>query len=277
MQNKKSKNKKKNQSVQNQKPFDKYDYYIRSVQSPESEVALFRQVFRELKKREPFVLREDFCGTFIVCQEWVRKSPQHRAIGVDLDQEPIDYGRLLAVKNMKANQAERLNIINGNVLNPRLPKADVIAALNFSYYLFKERQMLKKYFRNAFKTLKNDGVFILDCFGGSNCYEPNVEQTNHKSFVYYWDQDSYDPITNDAKFYIHFKRKGEKKREKVFEYDWRLWSIPELRDILTEVGFKKVHVYWEGTTKNGEGDGVFTKSQEGEVCESWVSYIAAEK
>lgn len=276
MQNKK---KQKNHPVApTSQPFDKYDYYIRSVQSPESEVALFRQVFRELKKRDPLILREDFCGTFIVCQEWVRKSPLHRAIGVDLDPEPIEYGRLLAVKNMRANQAERLNIINGNVLSPRLPKADVIAALNFSYYLFKERQMLKKYFRNAFKTLKNDGVFILDCFGGSNCYEPNIERTDHKSFVYYWDQDSYDPVTNDAQFYIHFKLKGEKKRrEKVFSYNWRLWSIPELRDILLEVGFKKVHVYWEGTTKKGEGNGVFKRTQEGEVCESWVSYLAAEK
>lgn len=257
--------------------FDKYDYYIRAVQSPESDVAFFRKVFRELKKRDPLTLREDFCGTFIVCQEWVRKSSRHKAIGVDLDKEPIDYGRLLAVKNLTASQASRVSIINGNVMNPRLPKADMVVALNFSYYLFKERQMLKKYFSNVYKTLKTNGVYLVDCFGGSNCYEPNEEQTKHKSFTYYWDQDGYEPLTSEAKFHIHFKLDGHKKMKNVFSYDWRLWTIPEIKEILSEVGFKKIHVYWEGTTKSGEGDGNFKRVTKGEDCESWIAYIAAEK
>lgn len=260
-----------------QKEFDKYDYYIRAVQSPETDVQFFRKVYRESRKKEALSLREDFCGTFIVCQEWVRKSPLHKAIGVDLDKEPIEYGRLLAVKNLSASQASRINIINGNVLSPRLPKVDMVVALNFSYYLFKERQMMKKYFRNVYKTLNKDGVFLLDAFGGSDCYEPNEEQTDHKDYIYYWDQDSYDPVTGDAKFYIHFKPKGKKKIEKVFSYEWRLWSIPELRELLLEVGFKKVHIYWEGTTKSGEGDGNFKRVSKGEDCESWIAYLSAEK
>ena len=56
-----------------------------------------------------------------------------------------------------------------------------------------------------------------------------------------------------------------------------MWSLPELREILAEVGFKKTHVYWEGTTKSGEGNGVFTRTEKGEACESWIAYIAAEK
>lgn len=136
---------------------------------------------------------------------------------------------------------------------------------------------MRKYFRNVFKTLKNDGVFILDCFGGSNCYEPNEEVTNHKDFHYYWDQESYEPIHSAAKFAIHFKPKGQKKIKNVFQYDWRLWSITELKEILIEAGFSKVHVYWEGTTKRGEGDGVFKRVDIGEDCESWVAYLAAEK
>ena len=70
---------------------------------------------------------------------------------------------------------------------------------------------------------------------------------------------------------------GQKKNERVFTYDWRMWSIPELRDILFEVGFKKTHIYWEGTTKAGEGDGNFTRTEKGESCLSWIAYIAAEK
>lgn len=258
--------------------FDKYDYYIRAVQSPDNDVTFFRKVYRDSRKKEALSLREDFCGTFIVCQEWVRKSSSHRAVGVDLDKEPIDYGRLLAVKNLSAAQASRVNIINGNVLSPRLPKTDLVVALNFSYFLFKERHELKRYFRNVYKTLKGDGVFLLDCFGGMNCYQPNVEQTKFKDYTYYWDQDTYDPVNNHAKFYIHFKPKGRRKVEKVFSYDWRLWTIPEIREVLAEAGFKKSHVYWEGTTKSGEGDGHFKRTEVGEDdCASWIAYISAEK
>ena len=122
-------------------------------------------------------------------------------------------------------------------------------------------------------------MFVCDIFGGSQCYEPNEEETEHinKGFSYYWDQDSWDPVTNEAMFYIHFKRKGEKKREQVFTYDWRMWSIPELREILAEAGFSKSFVYWEGTTADGEGDGDFKQVESGEDCESWVSYVAATK
>lgn len=257
--------------------FDKYDYYIRAVQSPDNDVSFFRKVYRDIRKKDALTLREDFCGTFIVCQEWVRKSTSHRAIGVDLDGEPIEYGRLLAVKNLTASQASRIDIIQGNVLNPRLPKADLTVALNFSYFLFKERKMMVKYFRNVRRTLKKDGVFLLDCFGGMNCYQPNVEQTKYKDYTYYWDQDTWDPITSEAQFYIHFKPKGKRKVEKVFQYDWRLWTIPEIREILVEAGFKKSYVYWEGTTKNGEGDGHFKRVERGEDdCASWIAYIAAE-
>jgi hypothetical protein len=31
----------------------------------------------------------------------------------------------------------------------------------------------------------------------------------------------------------------------AFTYDWRIWSIPEVRDALMEVGFQDVRVYWE--------------------------------
>ena len=56
-----------------------------------------------------------------------------------------------------------------------------------------------------------------------------------------------------------------------------MWSIPELKDILEEVGFKKVHVYWEGTDEDGDGDGEFKRVEKGEDCESWIAYLACEK
>ena len=260
------------------KPFDKYYYYTRSVQSPDADVEFLRNTYKELKGEEPKTLREDFCGTFANSCAWVKMGNQFEAFGVDLDPEPIAYGRKCYFDKLSDGQKGRVHISEGNVLDPKLPKADVVAATNFSYFIFKERSLLKKYFKNVYKRLKDDSIFVLDCFGGSQCYEALEEETDYGDFSYYWDLDEVDPVSNNVMYYIHFKLKGEKKnREKCFVYDWRMWSIAEIREILTEVGFSKVHVYWEGTTKDGEGDGNFTRVQKGEECEAWIAYIAAEK
>ena len=120
--------------------------------------------------------------------------------------------------------------------------------MKFSYFCFKSRDLMKTYFANAYKRLNKDGIFLVDAFGGSQCFAPIEDSVKHDNFTYYWDQVSFDPVSNEALFYIHFKVKG-KKVEKVFTYDWRLWTLPEIREIMREVGFKKTHVYWEGTAK----------------------------
>jgi len=45
---------------------DKFELYVRSVQSPDVEVAFFDRAFRGRYGRRPQVLREDFCGTAAV-------------------------------------------------------------------------------------------------------------------------------------------------------------------------------------------------------------------
>lgn len=260
------------------KPFDRYALYRRAVQAPDVDVEFLVDTYKELRgKKPPRSLREDFCGTFAICCEWVKKNKQHRAIGVDLDFEPLKYGRDQYFLKLKPDQQKRLDIYNDSVLTVRAPKVDLIAALNFSYFIFKQPKDLQRYFRKARQGLKKNGLFVIDCFGGTDCFEPNVERSKISGdFYYYWDQASFDPITNEAMFYIHFKRQGEKRRDKVFSYDWRLWSIPELREHLYAVGFKKVHVYWEGTTRYGNGDGIFKRREKGEDCDGWVAYVVAE-
>ncbi len=62
----------------------------------------------------------------------------------------------------------------------------------------------------------------------------------------------------------------------AFIYDWRLWTFPELTEMLTEAGFRAT-AYWEGTDEDGEGDGVFTATTQGEADAGWVAYLVAEK
>lgn len=256
--------------------FDKYELYRKAVQSAESDVVFIRDTFKELKKKNPQTLREDFCGTFALSTEWIKLNPSFKAIGVDLDPEPMEYGRHHYLSKLKPDQQKRMSLMELNVLNPNMPKADVVIAMNFSYFIFKAREVMKLYFANVYKSVNKDGIFLLDCFGGAQCQGP-IEDTNKlDGFTYYWDQTGFDPVSNEALFYIHF-RVGGQKIERVFTYDWRMWTIPELREILAEVGFKKTHVYWEGTAKDGSGDGVFTRTEKGESCDSWIAYIVAEK
>jgi len=258
-------------------PFDKYYYYQNAVQSPENDAEFLESTYQEIRGQRPKVMREDFCAGFALCCEWVKLHSSYQAYGLDIDPEPIAYGIEHYLSQLSPSDQDRVQIMERDVLGEQLPVADIIAALNFSYFCFKERQQLLQYFKACHRSLDTNGILILDCFGGPSCMEPNMHETEYEDFSYFWDQDSYNPINHHAMFYIHFKRKGEKKRQKVFTYDWRLWSLAELKDIADEAGFSKVHYYWEGTDKHGEGDGVFSKTTEGEICDAWVAYIVAEK
>ena len=256
-------------------PFDKYEYYIRSVQDPEETLGFIDRTYRRIFGRDPLVFGEDFCGTFLLSCDWVKRGPKRRSIGVDLDPEPLVWGMSRLYPALSAQEQTRVQAVQNNVLNPKLPKVDVIGSLNFSYYIFKERETMLAYFKNCRRRLSGKGVLVLDGFGGAETLSPNEEYTDHDGFRYYWDQMSFDPITHDAKFFIHYKRKGEKKRQRVFQYDWRMWTLPELKDVLKDAGFRHVEIHWEGTTKKGEGNGIFRQVTRAESCEAWIVYLVA--
>lgn len=258
-------------------PFNKYELYSQAVQSPEGDVEFYDRVYKSVRKgKKPKVLREDFCAAGAISCEWVKLSRHHVSIGLDLDQEPMSYGLDHYVAQLKPEQQSRVTLIQKNVLSPSLPTADIAVAVNFSYFFFKQRDTLKKYFQNVYNSLNKDGLFVVDIFGGSQCTGAIEDVTKLKNFTYYWDQQSFDPVTHEAYFEIHFRYKG-KKYEGVFSYDWRMWTIPEIREIMLEVGFKDTAVYWEGTDRKGGGNGIFSKVTKGEECESWIAYIAGMK
>ena len=89
--------------------FDRYYHYLESVQSPEEDVRFMAQVARESRgaKTKLRVFREDFCGTFTNCCEWVKLGPDYVAHGVDLDPEPIAYGKANYLNKLTPNQQSR--------------------------------------------------------------------------------------------------------------------------------------------------------------------------
>lgn len=253
---------------------EKHSLYEASVQNAEFEVEFMINNYEQFYGVKPVTLREDFCGTAAVCCNWVKQGPQMKAIGIDLDPGAIEYGKKRHLTKLTASQRERVLYVKENVLNAESYKADVVAAFNFSYMIFKKRSELLAYFKTVRKSLNEKGVFFIDLLGGPDSQTLVEEETEHDDFSYFWDCDKFNPITNECLFHIHFKYKGI-KHEKVFTYDWRLWSIPELRELLAEAGFSKSFAFWEGDDDEGGGDSDFRITDEADNCDSWVTYLAA--
>lgn len=260
------------------KTADKYDLYQKAVQEPTFEVEFFDKQYRKRFGRKPILLREDFCGTAQVCAEWVKSRKDRRAVGVDLDPEPLQWYREHIEPTLEPEQAERVTLLEDDVRTLADIGADVLAAQNFSFFLFKTREELRDYFQYALDNLAPEGMMVLDMMGGSEVMlEDHQDETKKKGFTYIWEQTRFDPTTHDAKFAIHFKFKDGSKWSNAFEYDWRLWTIPEVRELLLEAGFSKVDVLWEGTDKDGEGDSNFKVRRHVPADPAWIAYIIAEK
>ena len=253
----------------------KYFLYERSVQNPEGDIEFINEKFYTIAGRWPLALREDFGGTGLLCCEWIKQGKQHRASVVDLDPEPMRYGKKNHLKKLPRPLREKVSYHQMNVLDAVAVRSDVVVAFNFSYFTFRRQQELLNYYAGVRKSLRAGGVFFLDCFGGSECYAPIEEETAHDGFKYFWDLESFNPINNEVVYHIHFKEKGKSKK-RVFSYLWRMWSLPEIRDILHQAGFKHTVIYWEGDSEDGEeGNGEFEPAEDVEQCDSWVVYIAA--
>ena len=65
------------------KLFDRYAHYMRAVQAPDMDTEFIRDAYKELRGGRPYDIREDFCGTFANCCQWVKEHKGNRAIGID--------------------------------------------------------------------------------------------------------------------------------------------------------------------------------------------------
>lgn len=263
---------------------DIHDLYQKSVQAPEADIEFFIETYDKLRNKKALVMREDFCGTALLSVKWCESDPERTAIGVDLDQPTLDWGRERNIEAAGGDMATRIKLVNANVLDEFDIKADITCALNFSYNIFKTRDVLRDYFKAAHRGLKEDGMLILDMFGGTETMDELEEErdVDDEDFTYIWDQDKFNPITHDILCYIHFNFPDNSEIRKAFTYDWRLWSIPEVSELLKEAGFSKVRVFWEEFVEDEddedelEGTGNYFETADEENQESWVIYIVAD-
>lgn len=258
---------------------DRYALYLKSVQSPEHEVGFFRRIYKSNYGKQPRRLREDFCGTAAVCCEWVRGRPERRAIGVDIDPVPLAWGREHNVAKLPAAAQGRVELVRDDARRVWGPKADIVAAQNFSFQCFTTRKDLKRYFKAAHSNLAGRGLLMLDLMGGPECLEEDrTEVKSFRGYKYVWEQTRFDPITHACEYFIHFRFPDGSALEKAFHYQWRLWSIPEVRELLLEAGFRRADVYWENSDKRtGEGNDVYRRREHAESDAAWICYLVGVK
>ena len=256
---------------------DRHALYQDAVQVPEGDIEFFEMVYKRLRGKKPLVLREDFCGTAFTASTWVATNAKRRAIGIDLDEATLDWGRAHNLAKLSPAAKKRITLHQADVLDGVGEAADLTCALNFSYCVFKTRDLLRRYFAAAYAKLKDDGVFVTEIYGGTEAIVEIEDEREFDDFTYVWDQAMYNPITHETLCHIHFKFPDRSRIDKAFTYDWRLWTVPEIRELLVEVGFAHVEVWWEGVDEDGDGNGEFQPTEREENQESWLVYIVAAK
>lgn len=250
--------------------------YEEAVQCAEAEIDIIDSIFKKLKKRQASTLREDFCGTTNTSCEWIKRRNTNTAICVDLDKDVLDWAKRNKIEKLTAEQSSRISLINDDVLNITNDPVDIVLAMNFSHWTFKERKLMIEYYKKIRNALVDDGIFFSDAYGGYEAFQELKEKTKNDNFTYIWDQHKYDPISGSAINHIHFKFKDGSKMKKAFTYEWRVWTLPEILEMLVEAGFKPT-VYWEQADEDGEGNGEFIPQTEGEADAGWIAYIVSQK
>jgi len=260
---------------------DKFVCYQKSVQSPEHEVEFFVRAYRDCFRKTPYSLREDFCGTFSVCCNWVASNKKRNALGVDYCGKTLEWGKENNLAKLKPEEQKRVRLIQQDVRKRNNPRADILAAQNFSFWIFKTRPEVIEYFKIARSNLNNEGIMIMDMMGGPECIKEDLTdkrkiKKGKKGFSYHWKQVSYNPINHDAEFNIDFKFADGSKMKKAFVYKWRFWTIPEVREMLVEAGFSQSYVYWD-IEEDEDKESIWKRGEKASSDPSWVSYIVAKR
>jgi hypothetical protein len=221
---------------------NRYDLYELAAQTPDLQARFLHAVHG----RAPAVLAEDFSGPSGIARAWLAMAPFHRAICTDRDPDPIEHAQQRLAEQLDEDPHSRATWYICDVLEAG-GRADVIASLNFAVCELHERSRLLTYLRHSLLRLEADGVFVADVYAGPDAlltgrYAQTIE-TEQGDVFYEWEQIEADPLTARVRNAMHFRLPDGRELPNAFEYDWRLWSIPELRDALWEAGFARTEAY----------------------------------
>jgi cyclopropane fatty-acyl-phospholipid synthase-like methyltransferase len=169
----------------------------------------------------------------------------------------------------------RLRLVTADVRDAPGRAFDAVVALNFSYSVFETRADLGRYLRAARRALAPGGLLVLDAFGGWDAQKELTERRRLRGGVtYVWEQEAFDPITHHLRCAIHFEGPGRRRLRRAFRYEWRLWTLPELRELLAEAGFDDIEVLWD-VAPRGATRYVPRRSAGGQ--RGWLAYVVGRR
>jgi hypothetical protein len=198
----------------------------------------------------------------------------------------LDWARTHRLPRLR-RAASRVSLVQADVRASGVPRVDFVCAMNFSYWVFQRRRDLVGYFRSVRDSLRANGVFVCNAFGGTGAEKPLVERTripasrsaagdSVPAFTYVWEQVSFNPIDHHLVCDIHFHLRDGRRLRRAFHYDWRLWTLPELGDALRDAGFRGVHHYIEGwDEKRNRPDEHFRLRTRFENQQGWLACVVA--
>ncbi|TPX30743.1 hypothetical protein SmJEL517_g05761 [Synchytrium microbalum] len=221
---------------------NKHELYAQSVQAVDTEVvnliAMRRQISSSLQTA--LSLREDFCGTAVLCHAWCSSFISRVAYGIDNDPAVISYARTHTLNGDDASSRVQLTL--GSVTTPRhefktrIPRVDIIAGLNYGICYFYTRKELLLYLTRCRDGLRNGGAYIFE-------------------------QSPINPMTNLVAMKLHFSFSDGSQLRNAFGYDFRIWTIPEVREAMNDAGFRNIHV-WMAPFPDSKPSKVASQSEE---------------
>ncbi|XP_057955354.1 uncharacterized protein LOC131149184 [Malania oleifera] len=162
---------------------------------------------------------------------------------------------------------------------------DIVCAFNYSSCCLHRRGDLILYFKHVLNALsKKGGIFVMDLYGGTSSECKLKLQRRFPHFTYIWEQAEFDIIQRRTRISLHYHlQKQQKRLRHAFSYSWRLWSLPEIKDCLEEVGFQSVHFWIQQMpdtkeNRSAEGFGIGREVKYEEVTsfqqqDAWNAYI----
>lgn len=274
---------------------DPLELYVQCVQAPKDDAEFMLKTLSVLRPGVvPLVMREDFCGSAALCVEWAKSHSHRLSYGVDLDEETITWGHKRHLAGLSPSEGrDRVFLMQADVTSASkfCPKADLVVANNYSHFLFKTRQKMLQYFVSVHCSLAPGGVFVSDLYGGPEAQTVGIEDVEDYVFertdglgaaqyTYQWEQTSYNPINHDTVAKIQFAFADGSELKDKFVYNWRLWTVAELLELLQEAGFSDMHLFMEQFDESNESTGDYAEvslsapmnQKEGDY---WRAYIFA--
>lgn len=257
---------------------DRFECYELCVQSPRHVVGFLRALFLAENGSDPAILGEDFSGTCAVSRRWCKELEDARSVCVDLDAEALAWARARAAEDAVAN---RIDFVREDCFADPLPASaasprtapgrdapcDVCFVGNFSIGYAHDRPTLVRYLARTRERLLaarhgfSGGVFACDTYGGAGAFALGGIERTHPGrrgevIRYAWAHEHADPATGMVanSISLRVERDGDiiAQYPRAFEYHWRLWSIPELREAMLEAGFERTSVYLEVSLAPGQ-------------------------